>query len=158
MEKEKVLLSLQNLCMKRECCSSEILKKARTSLEGDARAAGDILVSLVEDKFVDDSRYAAAFAREKSALTGWGPAKIRYALMMKGISRETIASALGEVDADAASARLEKLVSAKCRVLQGDPYIKFKLIKYALSRGYDYNEVEPVVERILTQSLSDENQ
>ena len=158
MEKEKVLLSLQTLCMKRECCSSEILKKARTAMDGDSAAAEDILASLVAEKFVDDSRYAAAFAREKSSLTGWGPAKIRYALMMKGISRETVSEALGEIDGEAASAKLEKLVTAKFKLLTGDPYVKFKLIKYALSRGYDYSDVEPVVERILTQSLSDENQ
>lgn len=158
MEKEKVLFSLQALCMKRECCSSEILKKAVASLDGDRKAAEDILSSLTNDGFVDDSRYAAAFAREKSSLTGWGPAKIRYALMLKGIPREIITGAIEEIDPDAASIRLEKLVAAKYRTLAGDPYIKFKLIKYALSRGYDYSEVEPVVERILTQSLSEENQ
>lgn len=127
-------------------------------MDGDRAAAEDILASLTADGFVDDSRYAAAFAREKASLTGWGPAKIRYALMMKGISREIITRALGEIDSDAASARLEKLAAAKYRTLAGDPYAKFKLIKYALSRGYDYSEVEPVVERILTQSLSEENQ
>lgn len=158
MEKDKVLLSLQNLCMKRECCSSEILKKATAALEGDNASAQEVLESLVADKFVDDARYAAAFAREKSSLTGWGPAKIRYALMMKGIARETVTAALGEIDADAAGAKLEKLVAAKYRTLRGDPYEKFKLIKYALSRGYDYSEVAPVVERILMQSLSEENQ
>lgn len=158
MEKDKVLLSLQSLCMKRECCSSEILKKARTLLDGDTSAAEDVLAALVKDKFVDDSRYAAAFARDKSSLTGWGPAKIRYSLMMKGISRETANAALEEIDAGAAGAKLEKLAIAKYKTLQGDPYAKFKLIKYALSRGYDYSDVEPLVERIVTQSLSDENQ
>ena len=158
MDKEKALLSLQSLCMKRECCSSEILSKARTAMDGDTAAAEELLASLVADKFVDDARYAAAFAREKSSLTGWGPAKIRYALMMKGIARETITAALGEIDEEAASAKLDKLLAAKCKSLQGDPYIKFKLIKYALSRGYGYAEVEPAVESILTHSLSDENQ
>lgn len=158
MEKGKVLSSLQELCMKKECCSSEILKKASAALDGDADAAREVLASLMADRFVDDGRYAAAFAREKSSLTGWGPAKIRYALMMKGISRETIATGLGEIDSQAAGARLEKLMTAKYRVLAGDPYAKFKLIKYALSRGYDYSEVAPLAERILTHSLSEENQ
>lgn len=144
--------------MKKECCSSEILKKAAASLDGDEAAAREVLESLVADRFVDDGRYAAAFAREKSSLTGWGPAKIRYALMMKGIPRETISSGLGEIDREAAGARLEKLMSAKYKLLAGDPYAKFKLIKYALSRGYDYSDVAPLAERMLTHSLSEENQ
>ena len=151
MEKEQVLAYLQNLCVKRECCSSEILKKAEKALEGDRGAAQQMLESLVADRFVDDARYAAAFAREKSSLTGWGPNKIRYALMLKGISKADVAAALEETDPEASSAKLEKLVEAKKRSLEGDPYIKFKLIKYALSRGYEYDVVAPVVERVLGQ-------
>lgn len=150
MEKEKVLPYLQNLCAKREYCRSEILKKAETALEGDREAAQEMLDSLVADRFVDDARYAAAFARERSSLTGWGPDKIRYSLLMKGISKADIAAALEEVDPEAAGARMEKLITAKCKSLQGDPFIKFKLIKYALSRGYRYDDVAPAVDRILS--------
>ena len=151
MDREQVMTYLQNLCAKRECCRSEILKKAEKALEGDRAAAQEMLEALVADRFVDDARYAAAFAREKSALTGWGPEKIRYALIMKGIPKPVIASALEEIDPDAASAKMEKLVAAKCKTLHGDPFIKFKLIKYALSRGYSYDDVAPVVERILAE-------
>lgn len=151
MEKEKVLTYLQDLCVKRECCCSEILKKAEKALEGDREAAREMLDALVADRFVDDARYAAAFAREKSSLTGWGREKIRYALIMKGISKADIVSALEDIDPESAGAKLEKLVSAKCRSLQGDPYIKFKLIKYALSRGYTYDEVASVVEKVLSE-------
>lgn len=150
MEKEKVLPYLQNLCAKREYCRSEILKKAETALEGDRQAAQEMLDSLVADRFVDDARYAAAFARERSSLTGWGPDKIRYSLLMKGISKADIAAALEEVDPEVAGARMEKLITAKCKSLQGDPFIKFKLIKYALSRGYRYDDVAPAVDRILS--------
>jgi len=150
MEKEKVLPYLQNICAKREYCRSEILKKAESALEGDRQAASEMVDSLVEDRFVDDARYACAFARERSSLTGWGPDKIRYALLMKGISKEDISHALEEIDPESACARMEKLIAAKSRTLQGDPFIKFKLIKYALSRGYRYDDVAPAVERILS--------
>lgn len=150
MERDKLLTSLQDLCVKRECCSSEILRKAEKALDGDRAAAQEVLESLVAERFVDDARYAAAFAREKSSLTGWGPEKIRYALIMKGISKADISSALEGTDPEAAGAKLEKVVAAKCKSLQGDPFIKFKLIKYALSRGYRYDDVAPVVDRILS--------
>lgn len=151
MEKDKVLPYLQNICAKREYCSSEILKKAETALEGDREAAQEMLASLKADRFVDDARYAAAFARERSSLTGWGPDKIRYTLLMKGISKSDIAEALEQVDPETAGAKMEKLIRAKCKTLQGDPAIKFKLIKYALSRGYRYDDVAPAVNRILSE-------
>mgnify|MGYP003303067358 CR=1 FL=1 len=154
MEKEKVLPYLQNLCARREYCRADIRKKALAAFEGDAAEAEKAVASLVSDRFIDDSRYAAAFAREKSSLTGWGEAKIRYALMMKGVSKEDIAAGLEEIDANAASSRLEKVVATKFKSLQGDPYIKFKLIKFALSRGYGYDEVSAVVGKVLS---SDEN-
>ena len=152
MEKEKVLPYLQNICAKREYCRSEILKKAETALEGDRQAAQEMLDSLVADRFVDDARYAAAYARERSSLTGWGPEKIRYSLMMKGISKADISAALEQIDSDAAEVKLHKLLTTKCHSLQGDPFIKFKLIKYALSRGYRYDEVASAVENILSKN------
>ena len=151
MDKEKVLPYLQNLCAKREYCRSEILKKAETALEGDRHTAQEMLDSLVADRFVDDARYAAAFARERSSLTGWGQEKIRYSLMMKGISKADIAAALEQIDPEAAETKLMKLLAKKCNSLQGDPFIKFKLIKYALSRGYRYDEVAPAVDNILSE-------
>ncbi len=144
----KVLDSLQNLCSKKECCSSEVFRKAFQRLEGDRKAAEEVVAALVKDSFVDDRRYAAAFAREKSALTGWGTIKIRQALLAKGISRSDIDEALPEIDSERAASRLRKLLEAKWKLLEGDPYSRFKLLKYALSRGYEYSEVEDLVAEI----------
>ena len=38
--------------------------------------------------------------------------------------------------------KLEKLMAAKRKSLEGDPQIKLKLIKYALTRGYEYDEIQ----------------
>lgn len=148
-EYKKLLSSLQAQCVKREYCSHDMEQKAMKAASGDAETAHKLLNDLVKDRFVDDCRYACAFAREKSSLTGWGPAKISYALRMKGISREDISEALSQVDPDAASSKLRKLVESKWKTLQDDPYGKFKLIKYALSRGYEYDEVASMVEDVI---------
>ena len=114
----------------------------------DAAAAGRITDSLVQDRYVSDVRYASAFAREKASLQGWGPVKIRFQLRGKGISEADITAALQEIDAADASNKLERLLTAKARSLQGDPQFRLKLIKYALSRGYEYDAVETALERI----------
>ena len=143
MEEEKyksVLSSLQRSCVKREHCRQDIYRKALKAADGDLETAQKMVEELVADRFVDDARYAAAFAREKASLSGWGRVKISYTLRGKGISREDIDAALLEVDEGSAGERLEKLLRGKWAVLQEDPYGKFKLIKYALTRGYEYND------------------
>ena len=144
------LASLQRSCVKREHCRQEIYRKALKAAGENIETAQKMVEELVEDRFVDDARYAAAFAREKASLSGWGRVKISYTLRGKGISREDIDAALQEVDEVAAGERLEKLLRSKWAVLREDPYGKFKLIKYALTRGYEYNdELIGLVEKII---------
>ena len=148
----KVLDRLQAQCVKREYCRSDIFRKALTAFEGDRDSAGRLVDSLVADRFVDDSRYAAAFAREKARLSGWGPVKISFALGGKGISKAIISDALKEIDPEEADRRMVSVLETKYRTLKGDPQEKFKLIKFGLTRGYDYDKIAPVVDEILKKN------
>ena len=139
-------LSLQ--CAKREYCFSDIRRKALQRLEFDASAAEEVVSALVADGYVDDRRYAAAYAREKSALSGWGPVKIRSALLARGVARDAVLEALEEIDPERAAAKLEKVLETKWRTLRDDPQGRLKLIRFALSRGYDYEPVKPLIDRI----------
>ncbi|MBO4624667.1 MAG: RecX family transcriptional regulator [Bacteroidales bacterium] len=145
MDAARCLARLQKLCSKAEYCRADVYRKALKDLEGDAEAAAKVVEQLVADKYVDEARYASAFAREKAALQGWGPVKIRFQLRGKGIKDADIAAALAEVEPEKAEAKLQKLLEAKARTLKGDPQGRLKLIKYALSRGYDYDVVEKMV-------------
>ena len=141
-ETKKVLSRLESLCSKSEYCISDVRTKALKALGGDSSRAAEVVESLLADAYVDEHRYAAAFAREKSSLTGWGPVKISFALRGKGIPQEVISGAMEEIDGEAADARLRRLLAAKAKTLEGDPQARLKLIKYALSRGYEYSQVE----------------
>lgn len=131
--------------------------------------AAEIVAALVADGYVDDLRYAGAFVREKSTITGWGPVKIRFALRAKGISDDLISEALESVEPEKADDRLERLLlnkahslgvqtsdsASSCASNQSgryaqdgvDPQARLKLIRFALSRGYDY----PTVQRVMHQ-------
>lgn len=140
---------MRGLCSRREYCSFDIMKKSLALLDGDERTAAEILAVLVKDRYVDDFRYASAYARDKSAISGWGAVKIRHALALKSIPREIISAALEEIDDCRAQARLEKLMEAKVRSLRDDPQARLKLLRFGLGRGYGYDEVSKVVERLL---------
>ena len=146
---KKLLDRFQLLCSRSEQCSAEVYRKVVQALEGDELQAAEIVSSLIADGYVSDSRYAAAFARDKAHLNGWGPVKIRFQLRSKGVNDASISAALETVDAQAAGERLHRLLEAKCRSLTGDPNIKLKLLKFALGRGYAYDQIAGMVDEIL---------
>ncbi len=153
MDEKQVLVRLQASCSRREYCSSDVLEKALKAMDGDADAAQRICEALKKDRFVDDLRYASAFVREKSRLSGWGPVKISHALRAKGLDAATVDKALGEADPEEAAGRMRQVLEAKDRQLRGDPVRKLKLLRFGLSRGYLYEQVAPVVEELMKREI-----
>ena len=148
MDAARCLSRLQKLCSKAEYCRADVYRKALKDLEGDEETAQKVVAALVADKYVDDARYASAFAREKASLQGWGPITIRFQLRGKGVPDSVITAALEEIEPEKADARLEKLLAAKARTLEGDPQFRLKLLKFALSRGYEYDAVEAALKNL----------
>ena len=152
MEEKKVLERLERQCARAEYCSADIRRKALRALEGDEAAAGRVLESLVKDRYVDDARYAGAFTREKSSLSGWGARKIAFALRSKGIAAEIISEALSEISPEQSSEKLHKVLSDKYKTLKNDPSAFAKLMRFGLSRGYSYDEVTEAAKSILSRT------
>ena len=148
---ERVLDRMRNLCSRREYCRSDIMKKVLKALEGDTEKAEKVIVTLVEEKYLDELRYASAFARDKSSLAGWGETKIRYMLSSKGVPRDIISQALEEVDDSKARTRLEKLMENKYRSLKDDPQCRLKMLRFGLGRGYGYDEVTDVLKQLMNR-------
>lgn len=146
---EKVLDRMRNLCSRREYCRADIMKKAMSALDGDREKAEKVIEILVAEKYIDELRYASAFARDKSSISGWGETKIRYMLSSKGIPREVIDKALEEIDGAKAMTRLEKLMENKYRSLKEDPQCRLKMLRFGLGRGYGYDEVSKVLDFLM---------
>lgn len=140
---------LRALCSRREYCSSDILKKAVTMLDGNMDEARIVLEKLVDEKYVDDYRYSCAYARDKASIAGWGEVKIRYMLRAKGVASDVIDAAIEEIDDTKADMRLMKLMLNKFKSLRDDPQSRMKLVRYAVGRGYPYDEVISVADQII---------
>ncbi len=148
---EKVLDRMRCLCSRREYCRSDVMKKALKALDGDRDKAEKVVETLVKEKFIDDLRYSSAFARDKASLAGWGQTKIRYMLSAKGISKEVMTAALGEIDGEKAADKLERLMANKFKSLKDDPQCRMKMLRFALGRGYDYEEASSVLDKLVRQ-------
>ena len=125
-------------------------------LDGNAPEAGEILEHLISERYVDDLRYACAYARDKASISGWGSTKIRYMLSAKGISSDVISQALEEIDASKAQVRLDKLLENKFKSLKDDPQCKLKMLRFGLGRGYAYEDVASVVDALIRR-IKDED-
>ena len=148
MDKDVMLSRMMRLCARSEHCCADIRHKL-AGLTPDERE--EVLGTLCREGYLDDARFARAFARDKSSLQGWGNLKISVALQQKGISPEAVAAALEEIDTNAAASRLEQLLRTKWTALRGetDPRKReAKLLRYALGRGYSYDQIRKVYDNI----------
>lgn len=146
---EKVLDRMRNLCSRREYCKADIMKKVLAALDGDRTGAEKVIEVLVNEKYIDELRYASAFARDKASLAGWGETKIRYMLASKGVPRDVMDRALEEIDDTKARTRLEKLMENKFRSLKDDPQCRLKMLRFGLGRGYAYDDVAEVTDCLM---------
>ena len=148
---EQALQSLMRMCARSERSSGDALRlmKRWGVADEDARK---VLQRLQNERFIDDSRFAEAFVRDKMNLSGWGAYKIKSALRAKGVSREIIESVvepmLGETNM---SERLEEMMQRKLRTLKyNSPYeAKTKLIRFAASRGYDMEQAIECASKVI---------
>lgn len=143
---------MRRLCSRREYCVADIRRKLSDALEGDTDAVKEVLDSLIREKYVDDMRYASAFARDKASIAGWGSIKISHALLAKGVDRVIIGEALKEVDCSKAEDRMEKLMANKYRSLKDDPQCRLKMLRFGLGRGYCYDEINETIEKLIREN------
>ena len=97
MTADEILYKLAAKCSTSEQCLSDIEGKlAKYDLPEEEKTR--ILRHLVEEKYVDDGRYAEAFVRDKYRFNKWGRIKIAQGLRMKHIDSETINIAMKAID------------------------------------------------------------
>ncbi len=135
----EALSKLVDLCSLAEYSTGEALEKLRAwGVTGPN--AYKIVQRLVDERFIDDERFARAFVRSKVNYSGWGRIKIRHALYQKGLERELIDLALEEeIDLDLYYENLASALRSKARnmpeILDAD--CRSKLLRFAAGRGYE---------------------
>ncbi|MBD5274451.1 MAG: RecX family transcriptional regulator [Bacteroides sp.] len=147
--KEAALLKMADLCARGEHCAFEIREKLR-KMQLAASDANEIVEYLEENRYIDDSRFARAFARDKVKFSGWGKNKIRMALAMKRIPSAEISSALEEIDPEEYMAVAVNAAKAKARNLDLSDYDdKGKLYRHLASRGFEGSVISKAIQSIV---------
>ena len=154
---EQALTSLMRLCARAERSSGDAMRLMATWMVPEADRQG-VLQRLIKERFIDDSRYAEAFVREKSNLSAWGEYKIRTALRRKGIADDIINSALKQMPTEQNLERLTERLKRKIRTIKYDTtyQLKTKLIRHALSLGFTMDDVLKCVEDVMRDINTEE--
>jgi Uncharacterized protein conserved in bacteria len=128
------------ICSRQELCCEDIRNKLLSWGTGN-NDAGKIIEILQNENFINESRYAAAFVRDKFKYNKWGKVKIAAHLKSKRIASDIITNALDSIDHDQYINLLRGLIeNHKKTVRAKNQYdLKAKLLRYGLSKGFEGN-------------------
>ncbi|MEA1887451.1 MAG: regulatory protein RecX [Bacteroidota bacterium] len=146
----KALERAMALCSKSEKCIREIqdkLDKWKLTSEKENKA---IIEELVDNKFIDEKRYAESYTRDKYRFNKWGKIKIRAALKQRGINKKDIEYGLERIDHDAYVGMIEDEMTAKKNSIKAKNIfdLKGKLYRFAGSRGYENEYVYNFINKL----------
>lgn len=100
----------------------------------------EILSGLIADNYLNEERYAIAFAGGKFRMKDWGKVKIKYELKNNQVSDYCIKVALASIDDSDYLSKAKKLMALKQKSLQSEKniFIKRKKVQqYLLQKGYE---------------------
>ena len=143
---DQVLDKMAKYCAYQERCVKDVRDKMRT-FDIPEEEKTKILEYLLDNRFVNDERFAKSFVRGKINQSGWGMNKIRFHLMQKGITKELIDEALGQTDEEVYRQRLIDILKTKAKTVKAasDFEKKRKLAAYAIQKGFEGNLVWEVL-------------
>ncbi|MCF8303821.1 MAG: RecX family transcriptional regulator [Bacteroidales bacterium] len=147
---DELLSKAQAYCAYQERCTSEVADKLK-SLGAGETTINSIIERLKEDDFIDEKRFAEAFAHGKFSSRQWGRLKIKAALYQKQIAEKHIQQALHKIDEESYRRTLQNIVEKKAADLkQDDPLTKKqKVYRYALSKGYESSLIWAIISACL---------
>lgn len=159
MEQDDALRRATSYCAKAEKCRSDIERKLRDwKVE---RTHWEYIISyLIEHNYLDEERYARAYARDKHRFSALGKHRIESELRNKQISSHTITLVLAELEEEfEIEEQLEHILQSKLRSIPKDldPNKRYeRLMRYAAYKGYDYDDARRIISKLLSHLDIDE--
>ncbi len=138
-----------SLCSRSEQCESQIRQKLeRWQVEPETRER--IIARLVEERFIDEERFAAAYARDKFRYNHWGPARIDMQLRLLGIADAHRRSALSLLSEENRTLVLRQLLQAKTPTVKArnEYERRGKLIRFAMGKGFSMDDIVACLDNI----------
>jgi regulatory protein len=147
---EEATKKLESYCAYQERCHQEVNKKL-IELGMISEARDVVVVHLIDNNFLNESRFAKSFARGKFRIKKWGKYRITRELKQKQISKFNITEALKEISEADYLDTFNALVEKKWEsILESNLQIKKKkLIDYLAYRGWESHLIYAKVNELI---------
>ena len=147
---DQILDKMAKYCAYQERCVKDVRDKLKT-FDLSQEEQDKILDYLLDNRFVSNKRFVQSFVRGKVNQSGWGLNKIRFHLMQKGIDKETIEDAFGQINETAYRQRLVDILKTKSKTVKAatDFEKKQKLAAYALQKGFESSLVWEILKECI---------
>ena len=144
---EQALQRAASLCSTSEHCIYDITNK----LKKWGICAPDIdkiIDRLIDEKFIDESRYARAYVNDKFRFAHWGRVKIKNMLYLQHIPEAEINEALNNIPQHEYEEVLKGVIESKQRTLpETESYeARTKIIRFAIQRGFELHEITKFID------------
>ena len=146
LTKEQALQKLKHYCGYQERCHSEAKEKL-FSLGIRKTEQDEIVAQLIEENYLNEERFAIAFAGGKFRIKQWGKIKIRSELKKRRVSDYCINKALKQIGDKEYSQTIKKLAMKYFSSLKAEPEImrKKKTLDYLMQKGFEGELVYRVI-------------
>jgi regulatory protein len=136
---EKALQKIGQFCAYQERSHKEVKEKLYSyGLYKDQ--VEELMSKLIQENFLNEERYAIAYAGGKFRAKDWGKNKIKYGLKQHQVSDYCIKKALKTIDDEEYVKTLQKLYSAKEKTLKSEKNLfikKKKIQQYLMQKGFE---------------------
>lgn len=135
-----VLTKIEHFCAYQERCESDVRKKLGT-LTVSVSQTDEIVKILIDNRFIDENRYADNFIRSKMHSNQWGKNKIRQALRAKGLDNKVVELHLADIDENKYRNLIRQTSEKWIRMHKSDAQSQSKLFQYLLSKGFTMEDI-----------------
>jgi regulatory protein len=144
--REQTLQKARQYCGYQERCHQEVKEKLYSFglRKPDVENA---IVTLIEENYLNEERFAIQFAGGHFRLKHWGKVKIRYELKQRQVGEYCIKKGLASIGDEDYLKTLQKLAMEKWAALNGETGFvrRGKLQEYLIRKGYEQDRIQQVI-------------
>ena len=138
MDSDMVLQKIQYFCSYQERCIRDIETKLK-DWTVQKKLIPIIISQLKNEGYINEERFAVAYAGGKFRVNKWGRQKIEFELGLKGISDTMIRKGVEAIDEEDYHRMLYEILRKKYKEIKtdNDLNIREKLLNFAHGKGYE---------------------
>jgi len=146
---KEAIHKIEHFCAYQERCHDEVVQKLRT-MKMDSNEIDEILAHLIQENYLNESRFACSFARGKHRIKFWGKVRIVNELKYRNISTYNINLALKEITTEEYETNFNALAERNWNSIKESNGLKKrkKCCDFLLRKGYESNLVYEKVKEL----------